>query len=172
MKEAIANSAISTMVIVLIAIIMLVFLSSLAYTKAFKIKNRMIDIIESRNMGVEGKYTPEQVKNEIDELMKQVGYLYQRNPKSCPVDKDGNNAIISGTHYEYCIYKVNHARGYIYRVVAYMYFDIPLVKGVLKIPVKGDTLPFYQTIDIHRQVCTTRDDCGPGVKCNGGPCGY
>lgn len=173
MKEAIANSAISTMVIVLIGIIMFVFLSSLAYTKAFKIKNRMLDIIEARDLGFHNPSSQTEIIAEIEELMRDVGYVWEKTPPKCNHFKnkgeEGIKLVHAGTNYHYCIYEVPHARGYMYRVVSHMYFDIPIVKGI-KIPVMGDTLPFYETIDDERQICKYDYDCGYEQTCNGGSC--
>ena len=51
MKEAIGNSAIFTIAIVLISLVIAVFLSSLNYSKAFKIKTHIVDIIENYEDG-------------------------------------------------------------------------------------------------------------------------
>ena len=46
MKEAVGNSMVLTFIFVFIAIFIILFVGSIAYSKGFKVRNRIIDIIE------------------------------------------------------------------------------------------------------------------------------
>ena len=48
MRESIGNSYIFGIVIALIGVIFLILIGSLSYSRAFKIKTRMIEIIEKK----------------------------------------------------------------------------------------------------------------------------
>lgn len=145
MKEAIGNSAIFTFAIIFISIVMMVFLSSLNYSKAFKIKNRIVGIIENYESG----YIREN-RNEIDEeieaFLRDAGYRVNAENNSCPT-RNGKKALNSTYNYRYCIYEYNSTRGKYYGVITYMYFDIPLISDLLQFEVYGETKVFYHVID-------------------------
>ena len=169
MKESIANSYIFMIIITFIIIIMLVFLSSLAYSKAFKVKNKIIDLIEKYDDGYEpNKQT---LDAQIEEVLKDIGYRMSNN-HTCPtrISKNGSalTAINTQTNYRYCIYKEVQGRGVQYYVIAYMYFDIPVINEYLEFPLSGQTKVFYETIDNHHK-CNTDSDCG-NLKCVDNKC--
>lgn len=155
MKESIANASITSMIIIFMFVIMLLTLSSINYSKAFKVRNRIIDIIEKYDEG----YTSAnkgKLEAEINSSLSQLGYRTNYNSARCPkyvVNNMGGaggqveySSINDTRSYLYCIYKVNNSRGNVFHVVAYMFYDIPIV-GTVKIGVAGDTIPFYNTID-------------------------
>lgn len=149
MKESISNSYVFMIVLTIIGLCSIIVISSLSYSKTFKIKNRMIEIIE--------KYQTfdDEVEAEIDQLLKQTGYPYAKNGDACPVgrgnniagmsDKDtGYQSINDIKNYKYCIYKYDTAKGSYYSVVTYMSFELPLIGEFIKIelPLYGDTKVF------------------------------
>ncbi len=145
MKEAIGNSAIFTIAIVLISLIITVFLSSLNYSKAFKIKTHIIDIIENYESGyIESNR--DQINNEIEAYLREAGYRVNVKNQQCPTI-DGRNALNNPYNYRYCIYEYNSTRGNYYRVLTYMYLDIPILSDVLQFQVAGQTKVFYHVID-------------------------
>lgn len=152
MKESISNAALAGLALTFIGVMSIVFLSSLNYTKAFKIKNRIVDIIEQYDAG----YAPSNrsaINNEIESTMKNIGYRVNAENKQCPVyqDKLGYEyqALNSTYNYRYCIYEYNDTRGKYYKVLAYMYLDIPVIGAYLEFPVSGETKVFYGVIDQH-----------------------
>ncbi len=170
MKESIANSYVFMIIITFIIIIMLVFLSSLAYSKAFKVKNKIVDLIEKYDDG----YSEENravLDQKIEEMLKDIGYRVSNN-HTCPTrtTKSGNvlTAINNQKNYRYCIYEEPQGRGNQYYVVAYMYLDIPIIDSKLEIPLTGQTKVFYHTIDNHHK-CNTDADCG-NDKCVNNKC--
>jgi hypothetical protein len=164
MKESIANSAIFTIMIVFIVTIMLLVISSLNYSKAFKAKNRISDIIEKYDV----PFTEEngsKIITEINSTLEKLGYKTNYANDICPyypvyIDGRGEMTISSMVNsgassdrqpYLYCIYPVPNNRGTMYHVVAYVFWELPVVGSVAKIKVGGDTVVFYQTIDNHRK---------------------
>ena len=144
MREAIGNAFIINFVIVFVGIFIFFFAGSLAYTKAFKVKNKIINIIEER-----GSYdtSSEDLKTEITNYLKDAGYRIV-STGSCPTREgmelvngsNGNNNIING--YLYCVWKNENesdTRGTYYGVQTYMYFDVPIVGQTVTIPVYGET---------------------------------
>ncbi len=148
MKEAIANAGVFNLIIIFVFILLAFFIGSLSYSKAFKVKNKIIDEIEK-----EEGYNDNTVL-EIDSWLKEIGYRVDPRDGSfnCPaVDKD--NGILmedNSSKYQYCVYKFDTCKGHdnkaicgtYYRVIAYMYFDVPIVGDLIKIPVNGETKTF------------------------------
>lgn len=141
MKESIANSVLFYIVIIFVALFIGVLTMSLTYSKAFKVKNRIVEMIE-RHPGYD-----RELEAEIDDMLGTLGYRindYYLN--NCPirpnaVDMYGNvtgRAINESSKYRYCIYKYDTLKGSYYGVITYMYFDIPLVENLV-LPVYSET---------------------------------
>jgi len=140
MREAIGNTYIYGIIITFIGIIFLILIGSLSYSKAFKIKNRIIEIIETN----EG-YDDNIVRTEIDNYLKSVGYVVTKTSGSgkCS-DIDGVKAINTIKNYDYCIYRFNTVKGPYYHVTVFISFEIPIVSSYLRIPVSGETRIIYE----------------------------
>jgi hypothetical protein len=141
MRESIGNAYILYIVAFFIAVIMLFFAASLNYTKAFKVKNRIVNILEE-NQG----YNDSTVRSEIEDALGTMHYMNSSNPK-CPTASESGRfegsellTTTGNTNYLYCIYKYDmKEKGYYYGVMTYMYFQIPIINITLKFPVYGET---------------------------------
>ena len=149
MREAIGNSLILNIIIVFVAIFIALFVGALAFTKAFKTRNRMLDIIEKY-----GGYT-EEAQLEIAENLHQIGYFMVDNVK-CP-DRNLAIKLNKNDNYNYCVYEYgscvecteaggciptsgcDNDRGTYYGVRMYVHFDIPLIGNFMNIPIYGET---------------------------------
>ena len=140
MREAIGNSYIYGIIITFIGIIFLILIGSLSYSKAFKIKNRIIEIIETNE-----SYDDNIVRTEIDNYLKSVGYVVTKTSSSgkCS-DINGVKAINTIKNYDYCIYRFNTVKGPYYHVTVFISFEIPIVSSYLRIPVSGETRIIYE----------------------------
>lgn len=133
MKESIANAYILNIVIVFVVIFIFFFASSLTYSKAFKVKNRIIDIIEKYE-----DYNSNAIA-EISESLGEMGYRVNVSGRDCPI-RNGKTAITAATsNYRYCVYEYTTSKGTYYGVSAYMYFDFPIIGESLELPVYGET---------------------------------
>lgn len=135
MKESISNSLILGIVITFVTLIILFFATSLSYTKAFKVKNRIVSIVEKY-----GGYNND-AKNEIEANLAEIGYRVN-NGEACTTRFP--NAVVltdpANSNYRYCIQEYDAGeRGKYYGVTAYMYFELPLVGRALEFPVYGET---------------------------------
>lgn len=140
MKESIANSYIFNIIIVFVGIIITILIGSLSYSKAFKVKTKVISIIEKYK-----GYNDNNVRNEIDDFLKKTGYTVTRtkNRGTCP-KVNGANAINKVKNYDYCIYSFNTVKGSYYRVTVFISFDIPLISSYIRIPMSGETRVIYE----------------------------
>lgn len=161
MKESIGNALLFNMVIMFVVILIAFFVGSLSYSKAFKVKNKIVEEIEKEG---EDSSDPENAyahaHDEIEAWLGSgddgngIGYRRNtvggtNNTGNCSTDNPNAELINKTSNYEYCVYRVstcdnsNKAKcGIYYQVVTYMYFDVPIIEGLIKIPVRGETLTF------------------------------
>lgn len=145
MKEAIGTSFVLGLVITFLIIFMLLFATSLSYTKAFKVKNRIVEIIEKyddilkENVSNNNRLNST-VENEINSALSGIGYRISAIPNNCP-ERNGKQALTKNTtaNYEYCVYRYNTNKGDYYGVTAYIYYEIPIIGISLRFPVYGET---------------------------------
>lgn len=150
MRESIANSYIFTLVIIFVGIIVVLLISSISYSKTFKIKNRIVDLIETNEGWDDAGY----VESQINEVLGRAGYRINSSYNhinssriSCPSYSNGNSTGVlkNGTdYYRYCVYEMNtNGRGTYYHVVVFMSFDIPIIGDYMVFPLSGDTRLVY-----------------------------
>lgn len=141
MREALGNTFIMNIVITIVVIIIAVVISSLSYTKAFKVKNMIVSTIESNNGFNDA------ARKEIDANLKTMGYRVNRNGiQSCEMDNMSGydyKVLTNSNSYRYCVVQIKTSKGYYYRVASYMYFDIPIIGDKMEFPVHGETKTFY-----------------------------
>lgn len=158
MKEAIANAGIFNLVIIFVIVLLAFFIGSLSYSKAFKVKNKILEEIEKDQAYTTG--VNNSTEDRVEEWIKNIGYRVNtgnaRNTSNCPTVTGNGGAqgklVNSDGDYQYCVYefdtctaKSDKAKcGKYYRVTAYMYFDIPILSGLLKLPVNGETMIFNE----------------------------
>lgn len=122
------NGLLTNLVVFFVGIVILFFVGILSYSKAYRVKNRIIEVIESN-----GNYSSS--VDEISTDMKTMGYRTVTK-KKC----DSNNE--NKTSYNYCVYEIrdkSSKNSYYYKVVTYVHFDFPIIGGIINIPVKGET---------------------------------
>lgn len=127
MREAIGSSMLLYIVVIFVSLIMLFFVGTLAYSKAYKVKNRIVEVIE--------KYEDysDKALTEIEADLKNIGYQSGVNNKKC------SNGNLNKSSYKYCIYKVSASNGYYYKVETFVHFDIPFIGDFIEFRVKGET---------------------------------
>ena len=154
MREAIGTSYVVNFIITFFILFILVFLATLSYTKAFKVKNKIVDIIEEYEGDVVD--TSSQLKSgpqgDINSKLGQIGYRVSDKKKCKKNGRYEGNAFDNAkeiskngnSNYHYCIYQVDTGKGKYYGVVTYIYFDIPIVGSTVEIPVYGETKTFTE----------------------------
>lgn len=140
MKEAIGTSYVFTLIITFVGILIAMFVGSIAYTKGFKVRNKIIDLID-KNEG----YT-EIAKTEIDESLASIGYRIV--DKECPTRKGAT--AITDSDYRYCVYEyTNEEKGVYYGVTVFIHFDIPLIGDFFEIPIYGESRIIFEKEQIN-----------------------
>lgn len=145
MSDATGQAGLLNIMLAIIAIIIVLLAGSISYSKSFRVKNRIIDIIEKHNV-----YN-EDARTEIEQTLSKLGYRTsdRKDYNTLCEEVTGFQKVTDKTsNYYYCVYKTNDSseeKGiYTYKVVVYMYFDIPFLSNTIKIPVSGMTKTLYK----------------------------
>lgn len=141
MKAATGNALLMNIIIVFLVVVLGVLVTSITYTKAFRVKNRIVEVIENYDGDFDNHV--DQIKSDITTSLSNVGYRLKGN-SVCKTLKDGTTVDEEGNDYYYCVYRYDTGRGHYYKVVTYMYLDLPVINQVLNIPVYGETKVFYK----------------------------
>ncbi len=137
MRESIGASFVVYAIVIFVAIFSLFFIMGFNYTKAFKMKNRIIDIIEENECYEGGDC---QSQEQISKALADAGYRMKGGQPACDQYMKGRTAkIIDNNANHYCVYKVTTSRGNYYGAVTFMYFEIPLFNIHKEYPVYGET---------------------------------
>ncbi len=130
MKEAIGTSMIFNLVMLFVGVFIALYVGTIAYSKGFKVRNRLIDIIE--------KYETynDSARQEIEENLSSIGY--QIVDRECP-SRDNAVNVDNDSNYRYCIYRYTTTKGDYYGVTVFIHFDLPLIGNFLEFPLYGET---------------------------------
>lgn len=147
MREAIGSSLLLYIVIFFIGVVMLFFISMLSYSKAYRVKNRIINIVEEYDFA--NFDTDEVVRRklfeEINSDLISIGYSSSNN-KDCTSDSSYGNACVDlnvpangGGVHDFCICKINASNGYYFEVITYTQFKFPVIENVIASAVHGES---------------------------------
>ena len=140
MREAIGGTWIFSIVIIFIVLFTGYLAVSVNYSKAFKVKNGIINIIEHN----EGLNTTAQ--SEIDNYLGGVGY-YVYSTCTTSSNEKGYGPNTTNTGYRYCISKRESGEGTFrktyYKVRVFFRIDLPVFGSILVFPVTGETKAVY-----------------------------
>lgn len=160
MREAVGSAFLVNLILIFIGVISALVIGSISYSKAYKVKDRIIYIIEKYDGFTDA------AQAEIDTALRDIGYpirsgdfsncetIYKRkagNSYGEGANKGGTlvhgNSVTSS--YDYCVYEYSYETGIgtYYGVTSFMRFDIPLIGGLLTFPVSGETSVIYDIID-------------------------
>ena len=156
MKGAIGNAFILNMVITFIIIFFSLLIGSMAYSKAYKTKNFLLNLIDEFETNKKGDFVvnkeqAQEWNEKANEYLQKVGYPLAKE-KNCPDKKEKGYSWFKNNaagQYDYCIYKkvsiipqdMNPivANRYNYMVLVYMKLDLPVIGDYIKIPITGET---------------------------------
>lgn len=161
MREAIGGTWLFNIVIFFILLFAGYMCLSINYSKAFNVKDKIINEIE-RNGGISfGDTRKDPALQNINEYINKVGY---RNTGSCEGYEYGCNrdgvcsTVISSTNYSYCISEKKAKDNYkgaaptefiyisYYKVKVFYQLDLPVIRTAFQFNVKGDTKLLYNSV--------------------------
>lgn len=141
MKDAIGGASLLNLAVIFISIIILLFVGILSFSKAYKVKNRIIEVIEKYET-----YNAD-VAEKLKEDLRRAGYSTASNNQIQDRCEANNLSAESQAGYYYCVYLKYcdlDASGIctgerIYEVVSYVRFEFPVIGNIMSVPVKGET---------------------------------
>ena len=139
MRESVGGAYLLYIAIFFISAVLIIFVSTLSYNKAFKAKNRIIEIIEEHgNFDISD--SDDSTENEIINYLIESGYVISKNTFNCP-SINGVNALDKSEKdkFEYCVYEYNSNGKKYYKVATYAYFKFPIINSAFKYTVYGET---------------------------------
>ena len=158
MKGAIGNAFILNMVITFMLIFYMLLITSMAYSKAYKVKNYLLNSVINFDEKNNGNFDTGSFDSSVSQYLGNVGYILSSNKETCPNTngfdpKDSGYKLIRDTSigsYEYCIYKKQYNLSssnsdyffnekYTYKVISYMKFDFPIIGNFIKLPLSGES---------------------------------
>lgn len=147
MREAIGGTWLTQMIIIFMLVFVAFLALSLNYTKAFKMKNELLTIIEKQEGFTSGDEGAIGIIN---------GYLKNNNygaMKSCDIDSYGVSDLNRNTarrvtnkseKFYYCVRKIsapssNYEGKVYYKVDLFFYFNLPVLGDLFKFDINGKT---------------------------------
>ena len=159
MKEAIGGGWLLGFVAVFIVIFSAYLAISINYTKAFKVKNKIINIIEEKegytessnveagNVNLERLDSDNTTEGEVYKFLDTIGYAYEIS--SCP---DESASVRAGG---YCIKKVCSGLSSYYKVTTFISIEIPIVWLKINVPISGETKIIFNDTDPNSIACSS-----------------
>lgn len=135
MRDAVGGSLLLNLVVIFVSLVILFFVSILSYSKAYRIKNHIIEVIEKYE-----KYD-EDTALAMQSYLQDSGYMtanYTKLKNEC-----GDSSLTVTTSftpgYLYCVYNKPVSQGKMYEVVTYINFNFPIIGDLLTFRVRGET---------------------------------
>ena len=157
MNEGTGGSIVLAIIVVAIAFIMSYLAYNVNYTKAFRMKNKVISLYEKC-----GGHCYGQCKNDIIQYRKDIGYDPKAitNCRNIPFKPDNAELVDNSAGNGYCVFKVvehktensqivpeyQSSSRYYYRVITRINIVVPIVNNIFDLGalyVTGDTEMFY-----------------------------
>ena len=160
MRESVGGSYLLYIIVFFIGVIILFFASILSYAKAYRVKNRIINIAENSACYPLDDSDDQLYNNiimDVNSDLKDVGYTFSStsdcnfefgniSERDCANFNTSDHGVIGnkGGTYNYCICKVNvdesdPSLGYYFKVITFSQFEFPIIKDVIKTSVYGET---------------------------------
>lgn len=152
MREAIGGSQLLMIIITLVIIIMLLLAGSIGYTKAFKARNAIVNIVQKNGgYGISADKVLNDSKDEIVEVLNDMGYKTSigsnRDCSDRSADKYTEYEVQKDFNYNFCVYRfVDETGTQHYGIETYMYFELPIFgkNDMFAIPIYADTYAFFK----------------------------
>lgn len=155
LRESIGGSQILIISVSILLIMIIVLSASIGYTKAFKARNAILNIVQKYgdyDKSVES--VMEDASDEIYETLKNMGYMVSagsnkkcHNRENTAYTYVDGEAVYQDQNYKYCIYHFEDEDGNRhYGVQTYMYFELPIFgrNDRFSFPIYGDTYTYFK----------------------------
>jgi len=161
MKEAIGSTWLFQIVIIFIILFAGYMCLSINHSKAFAVKDDIIEIIERNNgVSLDDNMVSSSTSKEIASKLMDSGYRTNGNCSSLSSDSDKGSWVgfnregkVDNNHATFCIRKVNVSGAVqvsnelpttvYYQVAVFYQLDLPVLNHIMSFSVKGDTRLIY-----------------------------
>ena len=172
MKEALGGSGLFNIVIVIVSALVLLLVGFLAFSKAFKVKNHIINFINEdkgfvdkvkiesdlMSVGYSSNKTVECADSDVYKELETKALNNNQDLQGCTDESVGPNmcnrvdvvipTASEPTSYDYCVFKYTMSDGsYYYTVLTYAHMNIPIIDDFVHIPITGETKTFERKFD-------------------------
>jgi hypothetical protein len=140
-REGIGSVALYNIIMVFLIITFSFLSATISYSKAFRVNTNIVNAMEI----FEG-YNTKSIA-EVDRVLMTIGYRVSNtfDPSTCPLRRGVAAEVVGTGKYEYCVYVFSDGGNYYhYGILSYMYFDVPIVADVVKIPIYMETDSYYR----------------------------
>lgn len=160
MREAIGGSQLLLIVVTIFIVVMMLLAGSIGYTKAFKARNAILNIVQTHGAYGENAVTlmaknGGEAESEIATILNDMGYNVSiGSSKGCKrLDELKNSSSVSNVEcwksnqYNFSVYSMYDAQGNMrYAVETYMYFELPLFgkTDLFSFPLYADSYTFFK----------------------------
>lgn len=136
-----------SLVVVFTSVVILFFVGIIAYSKAYKAKNKIIEIIEKHDGNISGFSVgsiDDNVESAMNESLRLMGYrVSESDEPNCASDSSrGTCTNLNSSEFYYCICEHSNAAldsATTFEVITYVQFEFPIIGDLLTFPVKGET---------------------------------
>ena len=163
MKEAMGGTWLTGLVIVFIFLFAGFLAYSISYTKAFRVKNEILNLIE-RNEGFttsandlnnitdDALKSDPSVEGKAFAYIKAMGYNYSvfdGTNDPCARNNDGEKQKGGYCLIKYCP-KAGESEKVYYKVTTFIVLSIPIINVTVKLPISGETKALYYDVSTFR----------------------
>lgn len=142
MRDAVGGAFMIKLLLVFLAVYTIFIAIAINYAKAFRVKNKILDIIE-QNEGINTDNIDDKAKDQIKTYMNNINYnvINGYSDIKARVEDKCSGYYFIDTDKGYCINKVsNSSDASYYQVRTFVTISIPLVRNLsFTIPISGET---------------------------------
>lgn len=145
MRDAFGGAFILKLFLFFIIIYMCIMAGAISYTKAFRVKNSIINIIEQNSFS---KVTYSKTVDEIEKYLKKINYNYDEdtsivnyctNMQDSKNDADDRYIFVNGA----CIVPHSSNGDIYYEVATFVHIELPFFGININVPVHGESKIIY-----------------------------
>lgn len=163
MNESIGGSALISLVAFIVGALLLILVGALSYSKAYRVKNRIIGIIDKYEVFDSDKdyNNYNDALSEINLDLSSIGYSSNKIKECSDLEiyksmltKKANKTIndvkivYDGKGYDFCVYETTLSdASYYYTVVTFVHINFPVIESVAHVSVSGETIIYGKKYD-------------------------
>lgn len=141
MRDAVGGTFMIKLLLIFLAVYTIFIALAINYAKAFRVKNKILDIIE-QNEGIKNyEDTTDPALNQIDTYIGNIHYWVNTSTikDKCEKLEYDNEKDLINSDKGYCIATVEGDTASYYKVTTFVTLSIPVVKLEYTIPISGET---------------------------------